>query len=198
MEPYRVAAAVPLPRIDPARELAYVSAMSKLAIITLPDPRLRQVSQPVERVDDELRRLVDDMFETMYGAPGVGLAAVQVGVPRRLLVVDAGGDDDEERMPIAMINPEIVTLGAQTRIYEEGCLSIPDVRLEIERPAELTVRFLDRDGNPQELAAQGLLATVVQHEIDHLDGRLIIDYLSRLKRDILVRRFKKQARTESL
>jgi peptide deformylase len=171
--------------------------MSKLPIITLPDPLLRQVSDPVERVDDELRRLIDDMFETMYAAPGVGLAAIQVSVPRRVLVIDVGGDD-EERKPIAMINPEIVSLGSATRVYEEGCLSIPDVRLEIERPASVTVRFLDRDGEPQEVAAQGLLATAVQHEIDHLNGRLIIDYMSRLKRDIVVRRFKKQARTESL
>jgi peptide deformylase len=172
--------------------------MSKLPIITLPDPLLREVSQRVERVDDELRRLIDDMFETMYAAPGVGLAAVQVGVPRRLLVLDVGGEDDEERHPISMINPEIVALGSQTRVYEEGCLSIPDVRLEIERPASVTVRFLDRDGAPQEIAADGLLATAVQHEIDHLNGRLIIDYMSRLKRDMVVRRFKKQARTETL
>ena len=172
--------------------------MSKLPIITLPDPLLRQVSQPVERVDDELRRLIDDMFETMYAAPGVGLAAVQVGVPRRVLVLDVGGEDEEERRPISMINPEIVALGSQTRVYEEGCLSIPDVRLEIERPASVTVRFLDRDGAPQEIAANGLLATAVQHEIDHLNGRLIIDYMSRLKREMVVRRFKKQARAESL
>jgi peptide deformylase len=172
--------------------------MSKRPIITLPDPLLREVSQRVERVDDELRRLIDDMFETMYAAPGVGLAAVQVGVPRRLLVLDVGGDDDEERHPISMINPEIVALGSQTRVYEEGCLSIPDVRLEIERPASVTVRFLDRDGAPQEIVADGLLATAVQHEIDHLNGRLIIDYMSRLKRDMVVRRFKKQARTETL
>ena len=171
--------------------------MSKLPIITLPDPLLRQVSDPVERVDDELRRLIDDMFETMYAAPGVGLAAVQVSVPRRLLVLDVGGED-EERTPIAMINPEIVSLGSATRVYEEGCLSIPDMRVEIERPASLTVRYLDRDGRPQEVAAHGLLATAVQHEIDHLNGRLIIDYLSRLKRDIVVRRFKKQAKAESL
>jgi peptide deformylase len=172
--------------------------MSKLPIITLPDPLLREVSRPVERVDDELRRLIDDMFETMYAAPGVGLAAVQVGVPRRLLVLDVGGENDEERRPISMINPEIVALGSQTRVYEEGCLSIPDVRLEIERPASVTVRFLDRDGAPQEIAADGLLATAVQHEIDHLNGRLIIDYMSRLKRDMVMRRFKKQARTETL
>jgi peptide deformylase len=129
----------------------------------------------------------------MYDAPGVGLAAVQVGVPRRLSVVDASGKDDERR-PLVLINPEILTLGSQVRLHEEGCLSIPDVRIDIERPASLRLRYLDRDGKPQELDAEGLLATVVQHEIDHLNGRLIIDFLSRLKRDIVVRRLKKQAK----
>ena len=171
--------------------------MAKLHIITLPDPLLRQVSGPVERIDDELRRLADDMLETMYAAPGVGLAAVQVGVPRRLIVVDAARDEEEEHRPITMINPRIILLGEDRRIYEEGCLSIPDERVEIERPATLRVRYLDRDGREQEMDADGLLATVIQHEVDHLDGRLIIDFLSRLKRDIIVRRFKKQAKTES-
>ncbi len=171
--------------------------MAKLHIITLPDPLLRQVSGPVERIDDELRRLADDMLETMYAAPGVGLAAVQVGVPRRLIVVDAARDEEEEHRPITMINPRIILLGEDRRIYEEGCLSIPDERVEIERPATLRVRYLDRDGREQEMDADGLLATVILHEVDHLDGRLIIDFLSRLKRDIIVRRFKKQAKTES-
>lgn len=167
--------------------------MSKLPIITLPDPLLRQVSTPIERVDDDLRRLVEDMLETMYAAPGVGLAAVQIGVPRRLIVVDAAAEG-EERRPLAMINPEILSLGEERRIYEEGCLSIPDVRIDIERPAALRVRYLDVEGRSQEMAADGLVATVIQHEIDHLEGRLIIDFLSRLKRDIIVRRFKKQAK----
>src|SRR5262245_3124230 len=167
--------------------------MSLLPIITLPDPLLRKMSAPVERVDDELRALADNMLETMYDAPGVGLAAVQVAVPRRLIVVDAS-TKDEERKPLVLINPEILTLGSQTRLHEEGCLSIPDVRIEIERPASLRVRYLDRDGKPQELDAEGLLATVIQHEIDHLNGRLIIDFLSRLKRDMIVRKFKKQAK----
>ncbi|KAB2915490.1 MAG: peptide deformylase [Hyphomicrobiaceae bacterium] len=170
--------------------------MAKLPIITLPDPLLRKASDRVERVDDELRRLMDDMLETMYAAPGVGLAAVQVGVPRRLVVLDTSGED-EERRPLILVNPEIVSLGSEMRVHEEGCLSIPDVRIEIERPASLTVRFLDREGKPQELAAEGLLATAIQHEVDHLNGKLIIDFLSRLKRDIIVRKFKKQAKAEA-
>jgi peptide deformylase len=170
--------------------------MAVLSIVTLPDPLLRTKSAPVERVDAELLRLADDMLETMYAAPGVGLAAVQVGVPRRLIVLDASKGEEEERRPLVMINPEILELGSQLRLHEEGCLSIPDVRLEIERPATVRVRYLDREGKPQELAADGLLATAIQHEIDHLNGRLIIDFLSRLKRDIIVRRFRKQAKAE--
>jgi peptide deformylase len=182
--------------IDRTRDPPYFSAMAKLPIITLPDRRLRKASEPVERVDDGLRKLMDDMLETMYAAPGVGLAAVQVGVPRRLIVLDTAKDEGPPR-PLAMVNPEIVALGSEMRLHEEGCLSIPDVRVEIERPATVTVRFIDRDGKTQKLAAEGLLATVIQHEIDHLNGKLIIDYLSRLKRDIIVRRFKKQAKVEA-
>lgn len=167
--------------------------MAKLPIVTLPDPVLRQVSSAVERVDPALLRLADDMLETMYAAPGIGLAAVQVGVPRRLLVLDVAGED-EPRQPLTIINPEIVTLGSEKRGYEEGCLSIPDVRVEIERPAALTVRYIDREGIRRELAADGLLATAIQHEMDHLDGRLIIDFLSRLKRDIVVRKLRKVQR----
>ncbi|MEO8422253.1 MAG: peptide deformylase [Hyphomicrobium sp.] len=167
--------------------------MAKLEIVTLPDPILRKLSTPVERVDDELRRLADDMLETMYDAPGVGLAAVQVGIPRRLVVLDVA-DEDEKPSPLVLFNPEIVALGAETRVHEEGCLSIPDFRVEIERPASLTLRYIDRDGNPREMDAEGLLATAIQHEINHLDGKLIIDFLSPLKRDIVVRKFKKQSR----
>jgi len=180
--------------IDPTRPPPYFSAMTKLAIIKLPDPLLRKVSVPVERIDEEVRRLADDMLETMYAAPGVGLAAVQVGVPRRLVVLDTAKGDDEPPRPMVMINPEVVALGKEMREHEEGCLSIPDVRIDIERPSSVTVRYLDREGKPQELAAEGLLATAIQHEIDHLNGRLIIDFLSRLKRDIIVRRFKKLAK----
>ncbi len=177
--------------------VTYLSAMPVLPIITLPDPLLRTRSDPIERVDDALRRLADDMLETMYDAPGIGLAAVQVAVPRRLLVIDIADKEKEAASPIVMINPEVVKLGDALAPYEEGCLSIPDVRVEIERPSSLTVRFLDRDGREQQLTADGLLATAIQHEMDHLDGRLIIDFMSRLKRDIVVRRFKKQARLES-
>lgn len=182
--------------IDRAGRVSYLSGMAKLPIIILPDPILRQPSAPVERVDDALNRLIDDMLETMYAAPGVGLAAVQVGVPRRLLVLDVS-DKDEEKQPIAMINPELVSLGGEMRMHEEGCLSIPDVRIEIERPASVTVRYTDRAGARQELTADGLLATAIQHEIDHLDGKLIIDFLTRLKRDIIIRRFRKQAKEGS-
>lgn len=167
--------------------------MAKLPIITLPDPLLRSQSSAIEQVDDELRKLIDDMLETMYDAPGIGLAAVQVAVPKRLLVVDVAGSD-EERAPIAMINPEILKLGDETRVYEEGCLSLPDVLVDIERPKTVTVRYVDREGQQQQVEADGLLATAIQHEMDHLDGKLIIDFLSRLKRDMVVRRFKKQAR----
>lgn len=167
--------------------------MSKLPIITLPDPVLRQASAPIERIDDDVRRLATDMFDTMYAAPGIGLAAVQVGVPRQLLVLDVA-DDDETPRPITMINPKILQLSGEVRTHEEGCLSIPDFKLDIDRPATVLVRYLDLDGKEQELSADGLLATAVQHEIDHLNGKLIIDFLSRLKRDIVIRRFKKQAR----
>ncbi len=169
--------------------------MTILPIITLPDPLLRKASAPIERIDEDVRKLAADMLETMYAAPGVGLAAVQVGVPRRLIVLDTA-KDEEPPQPLVLINPEIVTLGSEMREHEEGCLSIPDVRIDIERPGALKVRYLDLDGKTQELAAEGLLATAIQHEIDHLDGKLIIDFLSRLKRDIIVRRFKKQAKAE--
>jgi len=168
--------------------------MAKRPIIALPDPVLRKVSAPIERVDDDLRRLMDDMLETMYAAPGVGLAAIQVGIPRRVVVLDVAPEGEGPR-PLCLVNPEIVALGSEMRLHEEGCLSIPEVLVEIERPATLTVRYLDRDGEPRELAAEGLLATVLQHEINHLDGKLIIDFLSSLKRDMVVRKFKKQART---
>jgi peptide deformylase len=167
--------------------------MAVLPIITIPDPVLRKISDPVERVDDAVVKLMDDMLETMYAAPGVGLAAVQVGILKRVVVIDAAGDD-EPPMPIAMANPELIAVGSTTRVHEEGCLSIPDVHVEIERPSTVTVRYIDRFGKEQELAADGLLATAIQHEIDHLDGQLIIDFLSRLKRDIIIRKFKKQGR----
>ncbi|MDQ8698975.1 peptide deformylase [Hyphomicrobium sp. LHD-15] len=170
--------------------------MSMLPIITLPDPLLRKTSEPIERVDAELLKLADDMLETMYDAPGIGLAAVQVGVLKRLIVLDVS-EDENDPQPLTLINPEILKLGPVGRVHEEGCLSIPDFRLDIERPSSLTLGYLDREGKPRELVAEGLLATAIQHEVDHLNGKLIIDFLSRLKRDIVVRKFKKAARGEA-
>jgi peptide deformylase len=169
--------------------------MTKLDIITIPDPLLRQPSAPVERVDDDLRRFMDDMLATMYLAPGIGLAAVQVAVPRRVLVMDLVKGDETPKAPICMINPEIVeTIGDMLRVHEEGCLSIPEVFAEIERPNAVRVRYIDRDGKPAEMVCEGLLATVVQHEIDHLNGKLFIDFLSKLRRDRIVKRFVKARR----
>lgn len=169
-------------------------AMAMLPIITIPDPVLRKISDPIEHVDNTIIKLMDDMLETMYAAPGVGLAAPQVGVLKRVVVIDAA-EDGEPSGPIVMANPELVAFGSTMRLHEEGCLSIPDVRVEIERPSILTVRYIDRHNKKQELAANGLLAIAIQHEIDHLDGQLIIDFLSRLKRDMVIRKFKKQVRS---
>jgi peptide deformylase len=171
--------------------------MSKLPIITLPDPILREISAPIETVDARVVKLAKDMLETMYAAPGIGLAAVQVGIPRQLLVLDVA-DDDEEPRALAMINPRILEVGDTLRQHEEGCLSIPDFKVDIERPSWVRASYLDLAGKPQEIVAEGLMATAMQHEIDHLNGRLIIDFLSRLKRDIVIRRFKKQAREARL
>ena len=170
--------------------------MSKLEIITLPDRLLRTKSAPVERVDDEVRRFLDDMLETMYDAPGVGLAAVQVGVPRRLVTIDVARREDEnaEPNPLFLINPEILTSSDERDVHEEGCLSIPDYYAEVERPASLRVRYLDRDGKLQEMDAEGILAVCLQHEIDHLNGTLFIDHLSKLKRDMVIKKFTKQAK----
>jgi peptide deformylase len=167
-----------------------------IEIITLPDRKLRLVSDPVERIDDDVRRFADQMLATMYEAPGIGLAAIQVGVPRRIIVLDVAQREDEtaERDPVVMINPEILTFSDETVVREEGCLSIPEYYAEVERPAELRVRFLDRDGKPREIEATGVLATCVQHEVDHLNGKLFIDYLSKLKRDMVIKKFAKQAK----
>jgi peptide deformylase len=162
-------------------------------LIILPDPLLRQVCQPVERVDSELNQLVDDMLETMYEAPGIGLAAIQVGVPRRLLVIDLA-KEGEEPAPLVFINPKIIRFSDERSTYEEGCLSIPDYYAEVERPATITVTSLDRTGKEVTTEADGLLATCLQHEIDHLDGVLFIDHISRLKREMVIKRFTKAAR----
>ncbi len=168
--------------------------MALRSIITLPDPKLRLVSAPLERVDDALRKLMDDMAQTMYEAPGIGLAAIQIAEPIRLLVVDPAKTEEEERKPIFVINPEILWSSDERSVYEEGCLSIPEYYEEVERPASVRMRYIDREGKARELAAEGLLATVLQHEIDHLNGVLFIDYLSKLKRDRVVKKFAKIAK----
>lgn len=162
-------------------------------LIILPDPLLRQVSKPVEHFDDRLRKFADDMLDTMYDAPGIGLAAIQVGEPIRLLVIDLA-KEGEQPAPHVFINPEIVERSDERSVYEEGCLSIPDYYAEVERPASVRVKYLDRDGKAQEMMAEGLMATCLQHEIDHLDGVLFIDHISKLKRDMVVKKFKKLAR----
>jgi len=179
--------------IDAAVRNGYLNTMSVKPIIIIPDPLLREVSKPVTVVDERIVRLADDMLETMYEAPGIGLAAVQVGVPERLLVLDVTSKDEPDN-PQIFINPQILWTSEEQSVYEEGCLSIPGAYAEVERPARVRVSYLDRLGKTQEIVAEGLLATCLQHEIDHLDGILFIDHLSRLKRDIAIRRFKKQAR----
>ena len=171
--------------------------MAIRTILTLPDKLLRKQAKAVERVDSELHRLIDDMFATMYAAPGIGLAAPQVGVSRRLIVMDPA-KDDAPKTPLVMVNPEILDRSEELRLHEEGCLSIPDFNAEIERPARTRVAYIDREGKPQEKELEGIWSTLVQHEVDHLNGILFIDYLSRLKRDMVVRRFTKQKRAEAL
>jgi peptide deformylase len=167
--------------------------MAQRPIIILPDPKLRLVSTKIERVDDPLRRLIDDMIETMHEAPGVGLAAIQVAEPIRLLVVDVA-KKEEGPEPQVFINPEIVWSSEERSTYEEGCLSIPEYYAEVERPASVRARALDREGKMREVLAEGLLATVLQHEIDHLDGVLFIDHISKLKRDRVIKKFQKAAK----
>lgn len=162
-------------------------------LIILPDPILRQVSSPIETIDSEVKKLADDMLETMYDAPGIGLAAIQIGVARRMLVLDVS-KDGEDKQPLVFINPEIVASTDARSVYEEGCLSIPDYYAEVERPAGITVKHLDRDGKEQLTEADGLLATCLQHEIDHLNGVLFIDHISKLKREMVIRKFAKAAK----
>ena len=169
------------------------SAMTIKPLIILPDPLLREVSKPVERIDSDALKLADDMLETMYDAPGIGLAAIQIGVPRRLLVIDVS-KEGEEKTPLVVFNPVILSSSDARSTYEEGCLSIPDYYAEVERPAAVTVNYLDLAGKEQVLEAEGLLATCLQHEIDHLNGVLFIDHISRLKRDMVIRKFTKAAK----
>jgi len=204
--------------IDPGPGRPYLTAMAILPLVHIPDPVLRRVSKPVERVDDELRGFLDDMLATMYDAPGIGLAAVQVGEPLRIFTVDCSkraedeeeaGDgkpiresdaedstkpEEEERDPIFLINPEIVSFSDERSVYEEGCLSIPDYYADVERPAACTIKYIDRNGKDQVLEADGLLATVIQHEFDHLNGVLFVDHISKLKRDMVIRKFTKIAK----
>jgi peptide deformylase len=165
-----------------------------MPVITLPDPVLRKISAPVETVGEEVRSFLNDMLETMYAAPGIGLAAVQVGVLRRMIVMDTVKGEDVPRNPFMLINPEIVSVGDTPRLHEEGCLSIPQMYAEVERPALVRVRYVDIEGRQQEQDFADLQATVVQHEIDHLEGILFIDHLSRLKRHLLIKKYQKAQR----
>ena len=169
--------------------------MAILPIIETPDPLLRQISSPVEEVNDEIRALIDDMFDTMYAAPGIGLAAIQVGVPKRVLVIDLQEPEEEDgppvRDPLVFINPEILSESEETKPYNEGCLSVPEMYAEVERPAEIRARWLDRDGVSHEEDIDGMLAVCLQHEMDHLEGILFIDHLSRLKRDMILKKLAK-------
>ncbi|MDJ0655122.1 MAG: peptide deformylase [Xanthomonadales bacterium] len=166
--------------------------MAQLNILEFPDPRLRTRAEPVERVDDEVRQLVSDMLETMYEAPGIGLAATQVDVHRRVLVVDVSEDRDQ---PMCLINPEIIESDGR-QVCEEGCLSVPGYYAKVERAEQIRVRALDRSGEPFEATADGLLAVCIQHEMDHLDGKLFVDYLSPLKQSRLRKKLQKQRRLE--
>ena len=162
-------------------------------ILILPDKRLRLLSKPVAKIDAATKQLVEDMFDTMYDAPGIGLAAIQIGEPRRIVTMDLA-KKDEPKEPQVFINPELISKSGDKNIHEEGCLSIPEYYEEVERPAQVKVRFMDLDGKIQEMEANGLLATVLQHEIDHTNGILFIDHISKLKRDRVIKKFTKAAK----
>lgn len=170
--------------------------MALREILTVPHPVLKQVSKPVAEVDDALRALMDDMLETMYAAPGIGLAAIQVGEPVRAIVMDLARDD-EAKAPRYFVNPEILWRSEELFVYEEGCLSVPEIYDEVERPARVRIRYLDYSGQAVEEEAEGLFAVCIQHEMDHLDGVLFIDHLSRLKRERAVAKVKKLKRDEA-
>jgi peptide deformylase len=171
--------------------------MALRPILVLPDAKLRAVCKPVARVDEEVRKLMDDMLETMYDAPGIGLAAPQVGVVKRIVVIDIARKE-EPPQPLYLINPEITWASEEKSTYEEGCLSIPEYYEEVERPQAVRLRYLDRDGAAQEMEASGILATAIQHEVDHLNGVLFIDHISKLKRDRVTRKFVKQAKQREM
>lgn len=176
--------------LDAGLGRSYVTLMSLLPILIAPDPRLKVQALAVDKIDEGLNRLIDDMFETMYQAPGIGLAAPQVGVAKRLIVIDIA-KKDEDRQPMALINPEILWFSDETSDYEEGCLSVPEHYAEVTRPARVRVRYMDRQGEIRDIEAEGLLATVLQHEIDHLTGKLFVDHLSTLKRGMILRKLEK-------
>jgi len=165
--------------------------MPQKNIITIPDPLLKSISKPVDKISNDIKILVKDMFETMYNAPGIGLAAVQVGILKRLIVIDIS-KEDKKKEPIFLINPKIVFKSSNTSTHEEGCLSLPGHFAEIERPAECHIEYIDYDGKKNNIKAKGLLATCIQHEIDHLNGILFIDYLSKLKKDMIIKKLVKQ------
>ncbi|MDE1940451.1 MAG: peptide deformylase [Alphaproteobacteria bacterium] len=167
--------------------------MTIRTILTAPDPRLKAVATDVEKVDGEIRKLADDMLETMYDADGIGLAAVQIGVAKRVVVMDLDQKDGKNK-PQVFINPKIVWVSEETATFEEGCLSVPDIWEDVERPARIRAEYLDRDGKKQTVEADGLLADCLQHEMDHLNGVLFIDHLSRLKRSIALRKLAKAKR----
>jgi peptide deformylase len=169
--------------------------MALRPILVAPDPVLKAKAKPVGSVDDDLRQLMDDMLETMYAAPGIGLAAPQIGISKRVIVMDIARED-EPKAPLCMVDPELVWVSDEDATYEEGCLSVPEHYADVVRPAEIRVRYLDRDGKQQELQTDGLLATVVQHEMDHLDGVLFIDHLSSLKRNMILRKLLKSRKQE--
>ena len=163
--------------------------MLKKKILIEPDPILRKKCEPLENVDDDVRKLMNDMLETMYKAPGIGLAAIQVGILKRIVVIDVS--KEEKKSPLFLVNPEIIYKSKNTAVYEEGCLSLPGQFAEIERPAECHIEYIDYDGKEKKLETKGLLATCIQHEIDHLNGILFIDYLSKLKKDMIIRKLVK-------
>lgn len=171
--------------------------MSLLPIIVAPDPRLKQVAKPVAEVDDDVRRLMDDMLETMYDAPGIGLAAPQVGVQKRVIVLDIARDNEPPE-PLRMANPQVVAASDELTVYEEGCLSLPQQYSEVERPAQVTVAYLDETGKKRILDADAMLATCIQHEIDHLDGVLFVDHISRVKRSMILRKLTKAKKAGTL
>ena len=179
--------------IDRINPCPYIAAMAVCDILIIPDKRLRLKSEPVKAVDKTLRALIDDMFETMYAAPGIGLAAIQIGAARRVVTMDLA-KKDEPKQPQVFINPEVTWVSDEKATYEEGCLSIPEYYEEVERPKSVRVKYLDLDLKPQEIEADGLLATCLQHEIDHTNGVLFIDHISKLKRNMVMKKFKKAAK----